>query len=262
VPGLSGTSLSVQANGGGTTTVQFGTGASQISTLAELQSVLASSGVSVGNSGGNLAFSVAASTGTGNSLVTSGSALAALGMSPANQYGQVNSTTPDATRTALQTQYNNLLQQIDALAGDASYHGINLLKGDNLTTTFNETGSSTLTISGTALDSTGLGLSLLTGSDFQSNSAIDNIVGKLDTALSTLRGETQRFGAGLTTLQTRHDFTTALVQTLQAGAGDLVLADTDQEGANLLALQTRQTLSMTALSLSSQGARAVLRLFQ
>ena len=262
VSGLSGTSLTVQANGGGTTTVQFGTGAGQVSTLAELQSALASAGVSAGNSGGTLALSVAGSTGTGNSLVTSGSALAAFGMSAVNQYGQVSSTTPDASRAALQDQYNILMQQIDAIAADSSYHGINLLKGDALTTTFNGTGSSTLTISGATLDSTGLGLAALTGSDFQSNFAIDAISGKLDTALTTLRSEAQRFGAGLTTLQTRHDFTTAMVQTLQAGADDLVLADANQDSASLLALQTRQALSTTALSLSSQGAQAVLRLFQ
>jgi flagellin-like hook-associated protein FlgL len=262
VSGLSGTLLTVQANRGGTTTVQFGTGAGQVSTLAELQAALSSSGVLASNSGGALALTVAGSAGTGNSLVTGGSALAAFGMSPVNQYGQVNSTSPDASRAALQNQYNILLQQIDTLAGDSSYHGFNLLKGDNLTTTFNENGNSTLTISGTALDSAGLGLAALTGDDFQSNSAIDIINGKLDAAMTTLRSEAQRFGAGLTTLQTRHDFTTAMVQTLQTGAGDLVLADTNQDSASLLALQTRQALSMTALSLSSQGAQAVLRLFQ
>jgi hypothetical protein len=262
VSGLAGTSLTVQADGGGAITVQFGSGAGQVSTLAEFQSALASAGVSAGNSGGNLALSVAGSAGTGNSLITSGSALAALGMPAVNQYGQVNSTTPDASRAALQEQYNILLQQMDALAGDSSYHGINLLKGDNLVTTFNATGSSTLTIAGTALDSTGLGLAQLTGADFQSNFAIDDIAGKLDAALATLRSQAQVFGAGLTTLQTRHDFTTAMVQTLQAGADGLVLADTNQDSASLLALQTRQALSITALSLSSQGAQAVLRLFQ
>ena len=262
VAGLSGTSLTVQANGGGATTVQFGTGGGQVSTLAELQSALANSGVSASNSGGPLALSVAGSSGTGNALITSGSALGAFGMSPVNQYGQVSTPTPDATRASLQDQYNNLLQQIDTLAGDSSYNGLNLLKGDNLTTTFNETGASTLTISGVTLDSNGLGLAALTGSDFQSNFAIADIATKLGAALTTLSSEAGRFGTGLTTLQTRHDFTTALISTLQAGADDLVLADTNLEGANLLALQTRQQLSTTALSLSSQGAQAVLRLFQ
>ena len=81
------------------------------------------------------------------------------------------------------------------------------------------------------------------------------------TALTSLRTQAQRFGSNLTTLQTRHDLTKALVQTLEAGADDLVLTDTNQEGANLLALQTRQSLSTTALSLANQANQAVLRLF-
>jgi flagellin-like hook-associated protein FlgL len=263
VPSLAGTILQVQATGGGTKTVNFGNGAGQVSTLEEFQSALASSGVFVSLTGSNVTLTVPASSGTRNSLTTSGSALTALGMSPINvQYGVVNSTTPDPTRTSLQSQYNTLLQQIDALTSDSSYHGVNLLKGDNLATTFNENSSSSLTISGVSLDATGLGLSVLTGADFQSNFAIDDITGKLDTALTSLRTQALRFGSGLTTLQTRYDFTRTLVKTLEAGADDLVLADTDQEGANLLALQTRQALSMTALSLSSQGTQAVLRLFQ
>jgi len=263
VPSLAGTTLNVQANGGGTKIVTFGNGAGQVSTLGEFQSALASSGISVSLIGSNIALAVPASTGTRNSLTTSGSALAALGMSPSNvQYGAVNSTTPDPTRTSLQSQYNTLLQQIDALASDSSYNGINLLKGDSLTTTFNETGSSALTISGVSLDAAGLDLSALTGADFQSDFAVGDVTGKLGTALTSLRTQAQRFGSNLTTLQTRYGFTEALVQTLEAGADDLVLADTNQEGANLLALQTRQALSMTALSLSSQGTQAALRLFQ
>ena len=61
--------------------------------------------------------------------------------------------------------------------------------------------------------------------------------------------------------QTRKDFTKNMIDTLQTGADNLVLADTNEEGANLLALQTRQSLSTTALSLSAQADQNVLRLF-
>ena len=63
-------------------------------------------------------------------------------------------------------------------------------------------------------------------------------------------------------VQNRTDFTKAMVNTLQTGADNLVLADTNEEGANLLALQTRQSLSTTSLSLAAQSAQNVLRLFQ
>jgi flagellin len=61
-------------------------------------------------------------------------------------------------------------------------------------------------------------------------------------------------------VQTRNDFTKNLVNVLQTGADNLVLADTNEEGANLLALQTRQSLSTTALSLANQSNQAVLKL--
>ena len=48
---------------------------------------------------------------------------------------------------------------------------------------------------------------------------------------------------------------------MKLGADNLVLADTNEEGANMLALQTRQQLSIQALSLASQANQAVLRLF-
>jgi len=79
--------------------------------------------------------------------------------------------------------------------------------------------------------------------------------------LTTLRSQAQTFGSQLSTVQIRQDFTKAMINTLQTGADGLVLADTNQEGANLLALQTRQSLSTTALSLSAQADQAVLRLF-
>jgi flagellin-like hook-associated protein FlgL len=84
----------------------------------------------------------------------------------------------------------------------------------------------------------------------------------LSNALTTLRSQAQAFGSNLSTVQIRQDFTKAMINTLQSGADGLTLADSNEEGANLLALQTRQQLSTTALSLASQASQAVLRLFQ
>jgi hypothetical protein len=169
--------------------------------------------------------------------------------------------TPNATRSTLQTQFNDLLTQIDGLAKDSSYNGVNLLSKDNLKVTFNESGTSTLTIGGVDFDSQGMGLSALSASEFQTNSGVDTVLSALDGALSTLRAQASKFGSNLTTVQTRQDFTKNMINTLQVGADNLVLADTNEEGANLLALQTRQQLSTTALSMASQADQAVLRLF-
>ena len=203
-------------------------------------------------------------TSTSSATVTvAGSAgvLTAFGLTADDYDPTATVATPNATRTSLQSDFNNVLAQIDSLAGDASYNGVNLLNGDALKVVFNEQGTSSLTIAGVTFNSTGLGLTAATGSDFQINGTIDSQISSLDTALTTLRTQASKFGSNLTTVQTRQDFTKNLVNTLQTGSDNLVLADTNEEGANLLALQTRQQLSTTALSLSAQADQAVLRLF-
>ncbi len=83
----------------------------------------------------------------------------------------------------------------------------------------------------------------------------------LSNALTSLKSLSSTFGSNLSVVQARQDFTRDLATTLKTGADNLVLADTNEEGANLLALQTRSQLSQTALSLASQADQAVLRLF-
>jgi len=262
--GTAGTSaLNVTVNGGSAQQIVFGTGAGQVSTLAELNTKLGTlTGVTAGVSSGTVSFGVASST-TQNSLQLGGAAsvATALGLTFTTTNGTSYASSPDATRTSLQSDYNNVISQIDALAGDASYNGVNLLNGDDLKVAFNETGTSSLTISGVTYDAAGLGLASITGTGFQSDTNIDNTITSLDTALSSLRTQSSKFGSNLTTVQTRQDFTKNMIDTLQTGADNLVLADTNEEGANLLALQTRQQLSTTALSLSAQADQAVLRLF-
>lgn len=173
-----------------------------------------------------------------------------------------------SVRQSLLNQFNNLLSQIDKTASDAGYNGINLLNGDKLTIKFNENGTSSIDVQATdsagnafAVNSADLGLSTQTTSNFASNSTLDGLSTTLSTALTTLRTQASSLGSQLSVVQTRQDFTKNMINTLQTGSDNLVLADTNEESANLLALQTRQQLSITALSLSAQANQAVLRLF-
>jgi flagellin-like hook-associated protein FlgL len=264
--GTAGDTLTVAVNGGANNVITFGTGSGQISTLAELQSTLNTiSGLTGTASSSAITFNVASSSSQNSISLTSSSAglTTALGASAitGTTQGTASVGAADPTRTSLQADYNNVLEQIDALAGDASYNGVNLLAGDDLKVVFNENGTSSLTITGVTFDASGLGLSEVSGAGFQSDGDIDATIETLDTALATLRTQSSKFGSNLTTVQTRQDFTKNLINTLQTGADNLVLADTNEEGANLLALQTRQQLSSTALSLSAQADQAVLRLF-
>ncbi len=196
----------------------------------------------------------------GGDIVIGGTAsageLATLGLVAGTTTGVENTT-----RTSLASQYDDLRTQIDQLATDSGYNGVNLLNGDNLSVVFNERGTSTQSISGVTFDSAGLGISAAAHS-FQTDVDVDAALTELTAALSTLRSQSVAFGSSLSVVQTRQDFTKAMVNTLQTGADNLVLADTNEEGANMLALQTRQSLSTTALSLASQASQSVLQLFQ
>jgi len=195
----------------------------------------------------------------GGNIVIGGTAsageLAGLGLVAGTTTGAVN-----ATRTSLATQFDDIRTQIDSLAADSSYNGVNLLNGDSLTVVFNETGTSTQSIAGVTFDASGLGVAAA-ANNFQTDISVNVALGDLTSALGSLRSQSVAFGSSLSVVQTRQDFTKAMVNTLQTGADNLVLADTNEEGANLLALQTRQSLSTTALSLSAQADQAVLRLF-
>ena len=182
--------------------------------------------------------------------------------------GNTQTISGNTVRKGLVQQFNNLRDQLDKYATDASYNGINLLSGDNLKLTLNETGSSTINIQAKdangnvlTINSTNLNISAAQNTDFDSNTAINSVLSTLTTSLATLRSQGSAFGSNLSTVQNRQDFTKAMINTLQTGADNLVLADTNEEGANLLALQTRQSLSTTALSLSAQADQAVLSLF-
>ncbi|MBL4785172.1 MAG: hypothetical protein JKY49_07070, partial [Cohaesibacteraceae bacterium] len=165
--------------------------------------------------------------------------------------------------TELTAQYNEILSQINKLSADSSYNGTNLINSSSTTleVSFNEfrdSNKSSLTIAGKNLTSSGL--SLTDAADL-SNTDANNRLDELTAALTTLQKAGSAFGSQLTTVQIRQDFTKESINTLQTGADQLVLADTNEEGANLLALQTRQQLSTTALSLASRQDQAVLRLF-
>jgi flagellin-like hook-associated protein FlgL len=175
---------------------------------------------------------------------------------------QAQQTSDTATRASLSTQFGALLTQIDQLAGDSGFNGVNLLNGDNLTVQLNETNTSSTTVTGvTDTSASALAVGAATN-NWATSGDIAAASSDLTAALSTLRSQSQTLSSNLSIVQVRQDYTKAVISTLQAGSDALTLADSNEEGANLLALQTRQQLSTTALSLANQASQNVLRLFQ
>jgi flagellin len=172
--------------------------------------------------------------------------------------------TGDTTqRAAYVTQYNAVISQINTLASDSGYRGSNLLIGNTLTVKFNEDGASSLSIEGFTATATGLtiGVASLWADTTNGELSINSALTQLSDASSTLRVKASALSSSLTVIQTRSDWADQMIATLRAGAGALTDADMNEEGANMLMLQTRQSLGTTALSLSAQNAQSVLRLF-
>ncbi|MCH7692217.1 MAG: hypothetical protein IIC54_10825 [Proteobacteria bacterium] len=168
-------------------------------------------------------------------------------------------------RAAAETQFDSLRTQIDNLVNDATFLGVNLLKAspDNLTVTFNEDGTASLTVSGIASDSTALSIGAVDSADsFATDAGIDTIVARLDTALTTLRTTQSTLGGNNALINTRFAFTENLINTLEDGAAKLINADLAEEAANLLAVQTRHDLALAALGLSFDNGSAVFALLQ
>jgi flagellin len=128
---------------------------------------------------------------------------------------------------------------------------------------FNETGKSTLNITGVTFDPAGLGLASLTkGTDFLDNAATNKVLTTLNNASSKLRSQASAFGSNLSIVQIRQDFSKNLINVLQTGASNLTLADTNEEAANSQALSTRQSIAVSALSLANQSQQGVLQLLR
>jgi len=256
-------------NTGGTTITGAGFSSStSTATVGAVESV--DQLVNAINANASLSGKIKASNNAGQlqltNLSTSSLTITGIGSSSGKLDGSTGTNTVlgNSVRANLVSQFNQLKDQLDKTAQDSSFNGVNLLNGDVLKLFFNELSTSTLSIQSTnpnGVNSSTLGIGSATNTEFQSNTQLDSRLLALQNALGQVASQASDFGSNLSIVQNRQDFTNNMINTLQTGADGLTLADTNLEGANMLALQTRQQLSITALSLASQANQSVLKLF-
>ncbi|MBY0382391.1 MAG: flagellar protein [Xanthobacteraceae bacterium] len=263
-----GQTLTIGSTGGGTASnITFGTGTGQVSTLNQLNSALAANNLQASlSTDGKLSITTTNDFASATVGTVGGTAFASgglLGTTAPTAADPVADPAAQATRANLVTQYNTVIDQIRTTAQDASFNGVNLLNGDQLRLVFNETGKSTLNITGVTFDPAGLGLGNLTsGTDFVDNSATNKVLDSLNNASSTLRSQASALGSNLSVVQIRQDFSKNLINVLQTGSSNLTLADTNEEAANSQALSTRQSIAVSALALANQSQQGVLQLLR
>ena len=157
------------------------------------------------------------------------------------------------------TQFNTIREQAVQLVNDASYQGVNLLKGNTLKVVFNETRGNFLEVVGQ--DITEDIEVLKNPAAWTGMNDINASITLVTNGMTRLRSVSSELGNNYSIIQTRQNFTEALIDVLETGSDNLVLADMNEESANYLALQTRQQLAINSLSLASQSAQSILSLF-
>lgn len=168
----------------------------------------------------------------------------------------------EATSLPLSEQFRQemlvFLEQIDTIAVDTSYRGINLLKGDELSVDLNADRSNKLKTEGDVFDLIGLNLDDV---NFQKPSQVQAVFDSIDAARDKVRDFGFKLTNALNIIDVREDFTQNYINTLQSGSDDLVLADINKEASNQLAAQTRLDLSTTSLALATASQATILDLF-
>ncbi len=275
---LQGTTLVFKTSATATSTFTFSNvaGATNFNSVDSLNTLLSANNIQLSatfNAAGTITFTStneAASqtiTKTGTYAAPSAGSSSSVDVSGTATTGTVTAAVADVNsqtaRSNLVSQYNNIIQQITTTAQDASFNGVNLLNGDTLKLTFNETGKSTLNINGVTFNPAGLGIGSLTGgSDFIDNISTNKVLSSLNSASTSLRSQASTLGSNLSIVQIRQDFSKNLINVLQTGSSNLTLADTNEEAANSQALATRQSIAVSALALANQSQQSVLQLLR
>ncbi len=162
----------------------------------------------------------------------------------------------DAGRAEYARRFNELRAQVDALAGDSGYQGVNLLSS----------GSAALAVGGAGggpavqprdVSASGLGLAVADEAAFDFAAALRQV----EAATADLRAVEGSLGSALGALTIRGDHAEAMANTLRAGAGKLVAADAGEEAARMISARTSRQLSTTALSIANNSTRSLLALF-
>jgi flagellin-like hook-associated protein FlgL len=245
--------LTIAVGGGATTTITVGTAATYtiqnlvdaINAVAGINATLQSDGV------------LKVSALQAQDIVLGGNVASKFGI---NGTHAASATVP-VTVASLQAQYNSLRTQMGQIVSDANYNGTNLLAGGNMNVAFSAAGSG-MTVSGVQFDPTASSPDItLSAANWTGSGAITSSANELDAVLATLRGQTQAFGTNVATIKARQEFTGAMIGALSAGAGNLTNADMNTESANMLALQTRNQMSISALSMAMQAQNSILKLF-
>jgi flagellin-like hook-associated protein FlgL len=186
-----------------------------------------------------------------------------------NSIGEITSVIKDAEALALKAQKSTdpagfeqelgaIEDRISAAVSKAQSAGVNLLAGDSLKTAFGNNERNAIITEGLDLSPEGFGFDEIS---FATPSSITASIEIIRSAMDDTQSLRLTVASDLIDIQTRQDFTQQTIGSLEDGKNNINITALSEEGANLLALQTRMALSTTSFSLASPTQEDVLRLF-
>jgi flagellin len=169
-----------------------------------------------------------------------------------------------SSRSALNSDFTSILNQITSVVNNASFNGANLISsgGKSLFALANADGSSFLTVQAQNLAVGGSNITLATTASIGTATLAQAAITVINTSIANVNNALAKLGTSSNALSTELSFVGNLQDTIDTGVGNLVNANLAKESAQLQALQTKQQLGIQALSIANSGSSALLSLFR
>ena len=163
-------------------------------------------------------------------------------------------------RTALDSDFRALRDQISTIVATAEFNAVNLIaSGATTTSVLSTVDGSIITVSAQSMDTSTLGIASV---DLTTSAGASTALTSIDSAITNVSDKLASLGSTANRIEVQTEFTTSLIDILTAGLGNLVDADMAEEAASLTALQVQQQLGVQSLSIANASPGIILSLFQ
>ena len=169
-----------------------------------------------------------------------------------------------ASRKALNEDFKAIRDQINTVASNADFNGINLLKtgATGFQALANAAGTASLTVTPEVLSLGSTSVTVTTTTTIGTSTLATTALGLVNASIDNVSAALARLGTKSKALDTHRTFVGKLTDSLESGVGNLVDADLAKESAKLQSLQTKQQLGVQALGIANQGPQILLSLFR
>ena len=169
-----------------------------------------------------------------------------------------------ASRKALNEDFKAIRDQINTVAANADFNGINLLKTGavGFQALANATGTASMTVTPEVLSLGSTSVTVATTTTIGTSTLANTALGLVNASIDNVSAALARLGTKSKALETHRTFVGKLTDSLESGVGNLVDADLAKESAKLQSLQTKQQLGVQALGIANQSPQVLLSLFR